>query len=149
MPPPKNGTHTSTRRRRRRRAAHPRHFKPRTQPPTPAPRRWLSAANYTFSALLVNQFRGTQVSCSQGLNPELVGFLQSLMPNSKMLRSTAVEGMLLRPGQDCILNLDAILDYFGTTRPLWVYTLALVCYLLGFHALTFWGLLRLMRKERR
>ncbi|GBF91578.1 hypothetical protein Rsub_04318 [Raphidocelis subcapitata] len=111
--------------------------------------RWLSAANYAFSALLANQFRGTAVSCRQGLNPELVGFLESLMPNARLLRTSAVQSMLLRPGDDCVLNLNAVLDYFGTTRPLWVYSLALVCYLLGVHALTFWGLLRLARKERR
>ncbi|KAI8475784.1 MAG: hypothetical protein J3K34DRAFT_517194 [Monoraphidium minutum] len=115
--------------------------------------RWVSATNYAFSAYMRNQFQGSTVSCAVGLDPDLVQTLQqtlqSLMPNTSMLRSSAVERMLLRPGPDCIMNLDAILDYFGVNYEVWVYAIALLVYLLVIHGLTFWGLLRLASKERR
>jgi hypothetical protein len=102
-----------------------------------------------FSALLVNQFGGTYVSCAAGLSPQLVGLLQSLLPNTALMRSAAVKSILTHPGDDCVLNLSAILDYYGSTSPVWVYGLVLLLYLLIVHALTLCGLLSLARKERR
>ena len=40
------------------------------------PPRWVSATNYAFSAYMRNQFHGSVVSCSAGLNPDLVSTMQ-------------------------------------------------------------------------
>lgn len=71
------------------------------------------------------------------------------MPNTQLLRTRAVENMLLHPGDDCVLDLDAVLVYFGVNYEVWVYALAILVYLLVIHGLSFWGLLRLASKERR
>lgn len=111
--------------------------------------RWVSACNYAFSALVQVQFGGTSVSCADGLNPSMVATLQRLMPNTGMLRSTAVQNMLMHPGKDCVMDLTAVLDYFGITYPIWGYVIALLLYLLLVHAMTIAALLMLARKERR
>jgi hypothetical protein len=71
------------------------------------------------------------------------------MPRTKLLRTPAVERMLVQPGADCIMSLDAVLAYFDVTWPVWGYALSLVIYLLIVHGLTFIGLCRLAYKERR
>lgn len=81
--------------------------------------------------------------------PFLCPLLQSLMPRTKLLRTPAVERMLVQPGADCIMSLDAVLAYFDVTWPVWGYALSLVIYLLIVHGLTFIGLCRLAYKERR
>lgn len=111
--------------------------------------RYVSACNFAFSALLRNQFGGTVVSCASGFPPELVSTLQALMPRTALLRSKAVEKMLTHPGDDCVMDLNAVLDYFGVSQPVWVYGLAILAYLLVVHAATFCGLLMLAKKERR
>jgi len=55
----------------------------------------------------------------------------------------------MRPGPSCVMDLEAVLDYFGIRSEIWVYGMALVLYLLVVHAMTFVGLCMLARKERR
>jgi hypothetical protein len=102
-----------------------------------------------FGALLKIQFEGTYVSCASGLSPQLITLLQSLMPNTRLVRSPAVKQLLTHPGDECVLNLSAVLDYYGATLPVWAYGLILVMYLMTVYGLTLFGLLSLARKERR
>lgn len=112
--------------------------------------RWVSSMNYSFAAFMRNQFGGVAASCASGMPDELVGTIQRLMPNTRLLRTPAVRNMLVSPGPDCVLNLDAVLDYFGVnSSPLWVYVLALVAYLAVVHVLSYLALRQLARKERR
>ncbi len=127
----------------------PNRIQPNTNPTQPNPTRWISACGYAFAAVIRNQFQDTAFSCADGLNPSLVKTMQQLMPSSALLRSSAVERMLLRPGDDCVMDMNAVTSYFGINQEVWVYALALVAYLMVVHAMTFVGLLMLARKERR
>jgi hypothetical protein len=71
------------------------------------------------------------------------------MPRTRLLSTPAVERMFLAPGADCVLDLDAVLRYWGVSSPVWVYALAILAYLMVVHALSVWALLSLARKERR
>jgi hypothetical protein len=105
---------------------------------------------YAFSASLKAEFVGATFSCSEGVGSDTVSLLQQLMPNTATLRSSAFLRMVEQPGEDCILDPQALVEYFGADSVRdWMNPVCLLVYLVVLHILTFLGLVLLARKERR
>ncbi|KAI8463050.1 MAG: P-loop containing nucleoside triphosphate hydrolase protein [Monoraphidium minutum] len=112
--------------------------------------RYASAVNFTYSAYLRAEFSGAAFSCAGGLAPkDLVDAMRQMLPNTPQLRTSVFDRTLLAPGQGCVMDMDAVLEYLDMTSPVWVYLLSLAAYLVVMHGLTYLGLLLLARKERR
>ena len=112
--------------------------------------RWLSAMGYAFSQSLKVEFTGATFSCAQGVGSETVTLMQQLMPNSPMLRSSAFIRTVEQPGENCILDPQALVEYFGATEVKdWMNPVCLLVYLVVLHVVTYLGLVLLARKERR
>jgi hypothetical protein len=123
---------------------------PFSTPPLPAPlRSFLSAANYAYSAVLRAEFSSGYLSCEGGLGPGLIKGLQTLLPATAALRSTAVLQMAARAGTGCVVDLEAVLDYFDVTLSAGSYIAVLALYLWVMHVITYGALLLLARRERR
>jgi hypothetical protein len=95
------------------------------------------------------ELEGATLSCASGIAPDLVGTLQALLPATPLLRSSAVTRMAAAPGKGCVVNLDAVLDYFDVRHSAVVYIAILMLYLGVMHVLTYGALLLLAKKERR
>jgi hypothetical protein len=96
------------------------------------------------------EFQGGYLPCdSGGLSPEVVRGLQKLLPATPALRSGALMQMATRPNKACVIDMEAVLDYFGISMAPASYLSILVLYLWVMHVITYAALLFLARKERR
>ncbi|GBF93870.1 ABC transporter G family [Raphidocelis subcapitata] len=111
--------------------------------------RFLSAANYAFSAVLRAEFGSGFLSCDGGLSPDLIRGLQTLLPATPALRSSAVLQMAARAGSGCVVDLEAVLDYFDVRLSMVSYIAVLALYLWVMHVITYAALLLLAKRERR
>ncbi|KAJ9518404.1 hypothetical protein QJQ45_018417 [Haematococcus lacustris] len=111
--------------------------------------RWLSAMAYAYTGVLKEDLQGATFDCSQGLFGGVAAWLPQLLPSSPALTGSWAQSLLLQPGQDCVVKGDAVLQYFGITRPFATTLGYLLAYLLVMHTATFGALLLTARKERR
>jgi len=66
-----------------------------------------------------------------------------------MVKSAAVQRMATQPGKNCVVSLDAVLDYFDVRHSAAVYIAILCLYLGVMHLITYGALIVLAKKERR
>ena len=111
--------------------------------------RWISALYYAFEGLAVAEFGNVMLRCNEGLGSEGVAFLRTLLPKSKFLNLGAVVSAINNPGEDCIANTDAVLTFFGFTRPFGTTLGILIAYLIVCHGFTYACMLLVAKKERR
>ena len=99
---------------------------------------------------MIAEFSGGYLSCAAGVSPEAAALLPALLPATPLARSGAVAAVARAPGAGCVVNLDAVLDYFGDApRGNEAYLGRMALYLFVLHAATYGGLLLLARRERR
>lgn len=111
--------------------------------------RWLSALFYAFEGQAVVEFGNQRLPCNQGLAPESITFLKSLLPNSKFLNNALVSRALTDPGADCVADTNSVLSFFGFSRPFDKSAGILVGYLCICHIITYMCMIFVARKERR
>jgi hypothetical protein len=111
--------------------------------------RYLSALYYSFEGLSRAEFGGAAFDCSGGVDAASVTFLRELLPNSKLMSSSAVTNALTNPGRDCVARTDALLEYHGFTRAFPDTVGILFFYWVVTHACTYAAMVLVSRKERR
>uniref|UniRef100_A0A383VUC5 ABC transporter domain-containing protein n=1 Tax=Tetradesmus obliquus TaxID=3088 RepID=A0A383VUC5_TETOB len=110
--------------------------------------RYISAIYFTLEGLMVNEFQGSTVDCSPGLETGLASLAESAIDSSSGLYQ-AVLLQLVQPQPGCIVHNDALLKYMQYSRPFGSSVAILVGYLCVVHGLTFVGMLLLANKEAR
>ncbi|WIA32105.1 hypothetical protein OEZ86_002956 [Tetradesmus obliquus] len=110
--------------------------------------RYISAIYFTLEGLMVNEFQGSTVDCSPGLETGLASLAESAIDSSSGLYQ-AVLLQLVQPQPGCIVHNDALLKYMQYSRPFGSSVAILVGYLCVIHGLTFVGMLLLANKEAR
>lgn len=111
--------------------------------------RWLSALYYAFEGIMVTEFRGMRYTCNGGLGDSGIKALRNLLPGNKFLNMPVVVNGLKNPGTDCVANADAVLDYYGFSRPFGHTFGILFSYLIICHIGTYVSMLFVARRERR
>ncbi|KAI8467922.1 MAG: hypothetical protein J3K34DRAFT_523385 [Monoraphidium minutum] len=111
--------------------------------------RYISAMAFAFEGFTTAEFKGGSYSCAGGLPADVIGYLPSFLPNTTSLQTPLVTRTLTSPGEGCVINLGAVLDYFNIFKPIWMIVVILAGYLGVLHLLTFGAYLLVGRKERR
>lgn len=111
--------------------------------------RWLSALYFAFEGLAVTEFKNLTFNCASGLDAGGLTFLRTLLPNSRFLAMPVVDAALTRPGEDCVANMDAVLQYYSFARPFSTTVAILIGYWSAVHMLTYAAMLLVARRERR
>jgi len=111
--------------------------------------RWVSALYYAFEGLAVTEFGGVRYRCDQGMDTNMLASLRALLPNSRFMSMPFVVQSLQNPGADCVADADAVLTYYGFTRPISSTLVILLGYWGVTHVLTYAVMIFVARKERR
>lgn len=115
--------------------------------------RYLSALHYAFEGLLGVEFGGRTFPCpSAGLDAVSAGFFTQLLPGAANLVTPAMLQGLTNGSEaaaGCVVNSDAVAQYFGFSRSFGVTLGVLVGYLGVLHVVTFVAMLLIARKEAR
>ncbi|KAJ9517699.1 hypothetical protein QJQ45_003993 [Haematococcus lacustris] len=130
--------------------------------------RWLSAMNYGFGGLALEELRHALYDCSQarggvqllgpegsghaGIAPDLALRLPQLLPTLTGVAKTlfnVAQSQLTIPQEGCVIAGDAALQFFDITRPFRLTFGILLSYLAILHGLTFAALLLVAHNERR
>ncbi|KAL6749179.1 hypothetical protein V8C86DRAFT_3145675 [Haematococcus lacustris] len=72
--------------------------------------RWLSAMAYAYTGVLKEDLQDATFDCSQGLFGGVAAWLPQLLPSSPALTGSWAQSLLLQPGQDCVVQGDALLQ---------------------------------------
>jgi len=56
--------------------------------------RYITTVPFGLEALLINEYSGTTVDCSKGIEPSLVHLVQSALPNLTKAQSTIINNLL-------------------------------------------------------
>lgn len=112
---------------------------------------YITAFFYGFEALMTIEFKGRTRSCRDGVIPNGMGpLLPVLFPDTTFVSYTAqLNSTSANGGKECIVDPNAVLTYFGFTRPFGVSVAILAGYWLGLHVLTFIAMTIVARRERR
>ena len=112
--------------------------------------RYLSAMGYAFSGLARGEFYGLVYQCSDGVfDSGMNELMRSLFPNTELLQSALFTKAVKNAGTDCVMDMDAVVDYFSLTMPVGLSILILIAYLIIMHVLCFFGLVSATKKEKR
>ncbi|KAJ9519029.1 hypothetical protein QJQ45_026291, partial [Haematococcus lacustris] len=130
--------------------------------------RWLSAMNYGFGGLAMEELRHALYDCSQarggvqllvpagsrhaGIAPDLALRLPQLLPTLTGMAKTlfnVAQSQLTIPQEGCVIAGDVALQFFDITRPFRLTFGILLSYLAIMHGLTFAALLLVAHNERR
>ena len=111
--------------------------------------KWLSAVYYAYEGMAVIEFGGVKVTCGGGLDPSGYAFLRELLPNTKLLSLKIVQSGLAAPGDNCVADASAVLDYFSFGRAYNATIGILIGYWLITHLLTYLAMVVVGRRERR
>lgn len=112
---------------------------------------YITAFYFALEGLMTIEFQNRTLACSEGVLPRGVGpMIPQLLP-SVLARPQARAGlnMLLTPTQDCIADTNALLNYFGYSRPFGVTVGILSGWWIALHLLTFWAMTFVAKRERR
>ncbi|WIA12631.1 hypothetical protein OEZ85_006286 [Tetradesmus obliquus] len=110
--------------------------------------RYISALYYSLEALTVNEFHGSSMSCSGGLEPGLAGLAESALASITPGQHAMLQ-QLTQPQESCLIRNDALLEYMQYGRPFGVSVAILGGYLAVVHLLTYAALVLLARHEAR
>jgi len=108
--------------------------------------RWVSAMGYAFDGLAQLELSGDMYNCSSGAPGGVVQLLPQLLPNTTLLSSQLVTQQLQEPGQDCVADTDAVLQYLGHARPIGMTIGILLGYLGVLHVATLAALVYITRR---
>uniref|UniRef100_A0A383VMS4 ABC transporter domain-containing protein n=1 Tax=Tetradesmus obliquus TaxID=3088 RepID=A0A383VMS4_TETOB len=110
--------------------------------------RYISVLYYSLEALTVNEFHGSSISCSGGLEPGLAGLAESALASITPCQHAMLQ-QLTQPQESCLIRNDALLEYMQYGRPFGVSVAILGGYLAVVHLLTYAALVLLARHEAR
>jgi len=111
--------------------------------------RYLSALYYAFEGVAIVQFKDQTLSCSAGLDQGTLSLLRNMLPNTAVLRNQAVISNLTRPDPRCIVDTNAITQYFNFGRPLGATIAIMLAYWAIVHMSTYAAMILVVRRERR
>lgn len=115
---------------------------------------YFSAMGYTFEGAVLLEFGDRNFTCSEGVSAlgnstETAQALQFILPNTETASNPLVISTLRDPGEDCVLNGEAVNEFFDLDRSYGTTCGILIGYLAVLHVLTFLGLLFLAKKDKR
>jgi ATP-binding cassette, subfamily G (WHITE), member 2 len=111
--------------------------------------RYVSALYYAFEGVAIVQFKDQTLSCQGGLDQGTLSLLRDMLPNTAVLRNTAVMNTLTRPDPRCVVDTNAITRYFNFGRPLGATVAIMLGYWLVVHLMTYGAMILVVRRERR
>jgi len=111
--------------------------------------RYLSALYYAFEGVALVQFRDQTLSCAGGLDQGTLSLLRNMLPNTAVLRNQAVINNLTRADPRCIVDTNAITQYFNFGRPLGATAAIMLSYWAIVHLMTYGAMTLVVRRERR
>jgi ABC-type multidrug transport system ATPase subunit len=111
--------------------------------------RYVSALYYAFEGVAIVQFKDQTLSCQGGLDQGTLSLLRDMLPNTAVLRNTAVMNTLTRPDPRCVVDTNAITRYFNFGRPLGATVAIMLAYWIVVHLSTYAAMILVVRRERR
>ena len=111
--------------------------------------RYISALYYALEGTTILEFQDMSFSCEQGLDRSYLELLFSALKGMTPVEKQMITAQSTRERPGCVVDANAVTQYFDFTRVYGLSVGVLVIYWLGVHFATFMAMRMAARRERR